>query len=353
VKPKRTLLCDISSILFRVAAVQKNTNPRNKDLSGEDLVGLCMHISLHSIFKWYEKFKPDYVVFAFEGQNNWRKTFTANANSRLAYKGNRVRDPEMKHFYTLMESFYETMKTHTSICCLKVDTMEADDSIAGYCQLNAADDGNEIYIISGDKDFIQLMKLPGVFLIDPDTGKQRNLPGDKHYEEDLDYWLFLKCVRGDMGDYVPPAYPRVRETRVKKAYENQYERLNFMNEVWRDDDKVFRVGDLFLENVKLLSLFDQPPEIREKLIERVKAQSTELGKYSHFHFIRFCADFKLVRVQENAKKFADMFANNQRFLKGYVAPLPDSSPRVARYEKEDDMEEVVLKSRPQFKGLEF
>lgn len=351
-KPKRTLVVDVSNLLFRVASVQKTSNPFNKDLSGEDLVGLCMHISLHSIYKWYQKFNPDFVVFAFEGQNNWRKTFTADSKSRKAYKGNRVYDPEMKHFYTLIDSLYETIKSHTSICCLKVDMMEADDAIAGYCQLNA-EDGNEIYIISGDKDFIQLMKLPGVFLINPDTGKQRNLPGDKNYEADLDYWLFLKCVRGDMGDYVPSAYPRVRETRIKKAYENEYERLNFMKEVWRDEeDVVHTVGDLFEENKILLSLFDQPDEIRIKLLEGVAEQTADIGKYSHFHFIRFCASYNLTRVQENAKTFADMFSNNQRFLKGEVLIKPEASHTKNTLTEDEKMEEVVLK-RNQFKGLEF
>lgn len=356
-KPKRTLLVDISNILFRIAAVQKNTNPFNKDLSGEDLVGLCMHISLHSIFKWYKKFSPDFVVFAFEGGNNWRKAYTTEQRTRLAYKGNRVVDPEMKHFYQLVESLFETMKTHTSICCLRIDGMEADDEIAGYCQKYASED-SEIFIISGDRDFIQLMKLPGVKLIDPDTGKQRNTPEDKKYEPDLDYWLFLKCVRGDMGDYVPPAYPRVRETRIRKAYENQYERLNFMNEVWREkkedgDDVVHKVGDLYQQNVTLLSLYDQPTDIRDQLMEGVEAQVADLGKYSHFHFMRFCESFNLTRVREDAMKFVDMFANNQRFLKGEKPVAKETLTKSEKVElHENKMEEFVLKKK-QHKGLEF
>lgn len=324
--PKRTLVYDVSNILFRVAAVQKHS-PYTRDSSTDELVGLCMHISLMSIFKWYNKFRPDFVVFGFEGGNNWRKTYTAETRTRLQYKGNRVQDPEMKHFYMLMEAFRETMSSHTSICCLSIETMEADDVIAGFCQLYAAPE-HEILIVSGDRDFTQLLKLPNVKLVNPDNGKFRNSPGDKDYESDIDYWLFKKCVRGDMGDYVPSAFPRVRETRIKAAYTNDYERVNFMNEKWTEaviteengqpvqTDVIHRVGDLFEHNVILLDLFKQPSDQRLILEEGVKMQVENLGTYSHFHFLRFLKDFQLQKVSEDAMRFIDLFANNQRFLKG-------------------------------------
>ena len=157
----RTLIYDISNILFRVAAVQKHQNSYARDSTPEDLVGLCFHISLYSIYKWYFKYRPDFVVFAFEGKDNWRKKYTLEARSRKAYKGNRVPDPAMAHFYELMDSFRTTMTNHTSICCLTIDTMEADDAIAGYCQLHATPD-SEILIVSGDKDFVQLTRLPEI-----------------------------------------------------------------------------------------------------------------------------------------------------------------------------------------------
>lgn len=330
--PSKTLIFDVSNILFRVASVQKYSNPFARDVSPEDLVGLCMHISIQSIYRWYSKYRPDFVVFAFEGGSNWRKTYTAEVKARKAYKGNRVADPEMAHYYELINSFREVMQAHTSICCLKIDHMEADDSIAGFCQLYARDD-HEIFIVSGDRDFTQLLKLPGVRLVDPATGKLRNQPKDKDYAEDIDYWLFTKCVRGDMGDYVPSAFPKVRETRIRKAYESQYERANFMNEKWVEkvvemqqdgtilsSEVTHRVGDLFNQNVLLLDLYQQPEPHRTELLEGVKAQVAELGHYSHFHFLRFLEAYKLNKLRDEAMKYVELFANNQRFLKGEKAP---------------------------------
>lgn len=324
--PKTSLVIDISNILFRVSAVQKN-GPYSRDATPEELVGLCMHISLYSIMKYYNKYNPDFIVFAFEGGNNWRKSFTKVKKSRQGYKANRVIDPGMKHFYTLIDKFRETISAHTSICCLCVETMEADDSIAAYCQLYASDE-HKIFIVSGDKDFTQLLSLPNVKLVNPDSGKFRNTPGDKDYEADLDYWIFKKCIRGDGGDNVPSAFPRVRETKIKKAFENDYDRLNFMNETWTEvvfdqdmtgqevqRDVVHRVGDLFEENIILMDLYKQPAEQRLILEEGVKMQVADLGKYSHFHFLRFLREFDLQKVSEDAMKFVDMFANNQKFLR--------------------------------------
>jgi 5'-3' exonuclease len=279
-----------------------------------------MHIALLSVLKWFNKFQPDFLVFAFEGGNNWRKEFTAVYKSRQVYKGNRVVDPGMKHFYELITSFKETMKAHTSICCLEIPRTEADDAIAGYTQKYASPT-HRVSIVSGDRDFTQLLKLPNVFLIDPDKGKPRNQQGDKDYEPDIDYWLFRKCVRGDGGDFVPSAFPRVRETEIRAAYASEYNRVNFMNKVWKEkiSEDVYvthRVGDLFQENQTLLSLYDQPPEIKQLLMEGIEQQVSMLGSYSHFHFLRFLEEYKLQAIRKDSMKFVEMFSNNQRFLKG-------------------------------------
>lgn len=359
---KLTLVYDVSSILFRVAVMQKQ-NPYAKTADGDDIVSLCMHISLISMLKWHNKFKPDFVVFAFEGGNNWRKKYTAAPENivRQGYKANREYDPNMAHLYELLDSFKVAMKGHTSICCLDVESTEADDSIAVYVQQNAKE-GEEIFIISGDKDFIQLLKEPGVKLIDPDTGKARNQPGDKDYQEDLDYWLFLKCIRGDSGDHVPSAFPRVRETKVKQAYHNEYERINFMNTTWdfkdeKDVEHRYRVGDLFEQNKILMSLYDQPQEIRTLLEETVKAQTAEIGNYSHFHFLRFLEEHKLNKIRQTSTQFADFLSTNQRFLKGTLNQDRKNNEvnqiTKKRIIQENSMEEIVISTSRKNGLLEF
>jgi len=320
-----TLLYDIPNLLFRVAAAQRAMNPKTPT---EELAGISMHTALHSVNKYFKKYKPDRVVFGFENTNNWRKAYTAreDVNVPLQYKANRKPDPEMAHFFELINSFKEVVVAHSSVICLSLEGCECDDCIAGYCQKYASPE-DTIYIISGDKDFTQELKYPGVVLINPDTGLPRNRPGDKVYFDDLDYFIFLKCIRGDMGDYVHSAYPRVRETRVKKAYADPYERANLMNDTWSykvvdaegnpildDEGKqkvvVYRVGDLFEENKKLMDLECQPEDVRARLFDHIAHEVENFGQYSNFQMIKFLGKYKLNSITDSIEAFIPLFTAN-------------------------------------------
>lgn len=326
-----TLIYDMSNIIHRTAKARKDD--RNDPLiKPEDVAGLTMHIALMTINKWFNKYHPQRVVFAFEGgkQNSWRKVWTASNSKRgKEYKGNRVYDPAFEFIYKLMDDFRDLMKAHTSITCLDVPGMEADDSIAAYCQLYANPD-EQVLIISGDKDFIQLLKNPNVKLVNPDDGKLRNQPGGKEYEPDIDYWIFLKCIRGDMGDYVHSAFPRVRETKVRKAWESEYDRVNLMNEKWVDvDGTEHRVGDLYEENKLLLDLTQQPDELRSYLVSEVTQQCAHQAKYAHFYFLGFCNRYRLKRLAEDAGRFINLFSCNQRTAAGQQPKLPPAERQAA------------------------
>lgn len=309
-----TLIYDMSNIIHRVAKARKNEG--YDPLHPEDIAGLTMHISLMTINKWFNKYNPQRVVFAFEGgkQNSWRKMWTsANSKRGKEYKGNRVYDPSYEFIYKLMDDFRDVMKGHTSIICLDVAGMEADDSIAAYCQLYAGPD-EQVIIISGDKDFTQLLRDQNVRLLNPDDGKFRNTPQSKEYEPNIEYWIFKKCIRGDMGDYVHSAFPRVRETKIREAFESQYHRANFLNEKWTDADGVeHKVGDLYEENRLLLDLTLQPTDLRTYLEDEVKTQvAATRAKYAHFWFLGFCNRYKLRKLAEDASRFINLFSCNQR-----------------------------------------
>ena len=366
---KKILVIDVSNLLFRVASVQK-FSPYAANASVDELVAISFQVSLQSIAKYYRRFKPDFLIFAFDGDNNWRKTYTEKNKSRLPYKGNRVRDPAMEHYYRLLKDFNKAVSAFTSICCIKIDTLEADDAIAGICQMYATTE-NEITIVSGDKDFTQLLKLPNVKLVNPDDGKCRNTPGSKDYEPDIDYWIFKKCVRGDGGDHVPSVWPRVREDKIKAAYKNDFDRLNFMNHRWSHtvivdvtapDGSIvptevvnnYRVGDLFEENKILMDLSLQPPEQRALLEDGIKLVLDKMPqmKYSHFNFVRFLAEYGLEKVQQDAIKFTEMFTNNQRFIKGEKT---DESTQVLTEKKEklSPLEQLKLLKQQNSKLLAF
>ena len=170
-------------------------------------------------------------------------------------------------FFELIKAFEQLCREHTSLVCLSNPILEGDDLFAAYAQKYTAE-GDEVIGLSGDKDFVQLLKLPNFKLLNPDKlGAERNTNKDGT-PIDADYFMFEKAFRGDAGDNVMPAYPRVRATRLKKAYDDPYELTNIMNETWKfnepstGQEREFRVGDLYEDNHVLMNLERQPDWVR-------------------------------------------------------------------------------------------
>jgi 5'-3' exonuclease, N-terminal resolvase-like domain len=309
----KRLIVDTSNLLFRVASAHGKYHATG---SAEDQAGLSMHMALNSLKSFYRKVKPDQVALGFEGSDNWRKSFTRSTDckSQRVYKANRVRDDSMVPFFELIRSFEQLARLHTSLVCLSSPRLEGDDVIAGYAQHFSAL-GDEVVILSGDKDFIQLLKLPGVSLMNPDDGKLRGFDKETSARIDPEYFMFEKALRGDAGDNVLAAYPRVRSTRIKKAFESEYERTNMFNETWTFSDpetgnkREMRVGDLFEENQKLMNLFQQPEDIRQLIDETVRREVVEHGQFSLFHFQKFCAKYQLKKISEDVMSFVELFSS--------------------------------------------
>lgn len=330
----KRMIVDTPNLLFRVFAMNaekikastqnaENTDDVDAVNEAQRELGFCLHVALSSMLKHFKKHKPDQVAVVFEGRQNWRKAYTLSdaCVSKKVYKGNRVRDASMDMLFELIDNFRKLVSEHTSIVVLQNDYLEGDDLIAGYAQRFSAM-GDEVVIISGDKDFMQLYRLPNVSLINPDTGKDRRFE-PKHKDFDAEWYLFEKCVRGDGGDNVPSAYPRCRTTKIRAAFEDEYARTNLFNETWKIVDhedplneekwQVFRVGDLVAENKLLVDLFEQPTEVRSLIDETLDNELANHGKWNMFHFLRFCGKYGLNQVAENVSNYADMFAATGRF----------------------------------------
>lgn len=307
----KRLIFDTANILFRVAAAHGRYNTTG---TPEEQAGLAMHMSLQSLNSYYKKFKPDQVAITFEGRDNWRKTYTASdaCISKRGYKANRVKDPSMIPYFELMEAFEKLARQHTSLICLSHPLLEGDDIFAGYVQRFCAQ-GDTVTGVSGDKDFSQLLKYENFTLINPDTGKPRTLI-DVCGVDDADYFMFEKAFRGDAGDNVMSAYPRVQKKRLAKCLNDDYELTNIMNESWTftdpetKEETKYSVGALFEENNLLMNLEHQPPNIRKVIDETLDRGFIEMGKFNFFEFTKFCGRYGLKQIAENATSFSSMLS---------------------------------------------
>ena len=127
---KRHLIFDTANLLFRVAAANGRYGNTG---TAEDKAGLCLHVSLQTLNKYYKRFKPDEIAVTFEGGKNWRKAYTKSATCKTnkIYKANRVKDPSMEPFFELIRSFEDLARKHTSLVCLSNPELEGDDLFAG------------------------------------------------------------------------------------------------------------------------------------------------------------------------------------------------------------------------------
>lgn len=310
----KRLIIDTSNIIFRTASGTNKSQASGFNGSASEQAGLAMHVSLMKINSYVRKFKPDQIAVTFEGAKNWRKDYTRSKEciSGKLYKGNRVRTEDGAAIFELVNAFEELVRNHSTFTCLSHPRLEGDDLFAGFVQKYSGT-SDEIIGVSGDKDFVQLLKHKNFTLINPDKDKPR-LVEDVCGVNDAEFFMFEKAFRGDSGDNVMSAYPRVQKKRLQKCLADDYEMTKIMNETWKVTDPEtqavteYNVGKLFEENNLLMNLEHQPQDIRQLITETIDHAESNLGKFSLGKFSQFCAKFGLEKISDNATTFAKVFS---------------------------------------------
>lgn len=314
---KKYLIVDTQNLFMRAL----HSGTRGADSFTK--MGLSLHIAFNAINNVWQKFDPDHVIFCAEGRS-WRKDYDAS------YKRNRsearaAQSPqekeEMSEFFEMVNDFCDFIDTKTNCTFLQHKDCEADDLIAGWIQTHP-DDMN--YIISTDKDFHQLLNFnvqqynPISELLYTVTGvfdKKGRIAKDKKGIEvpcpDPEFSLFEKCVRGDKGDNVFPAYPGARMKSSKKAvgiteaYSDREKRgyswNSFMNVRFpdKDSDADISVKTAYERNLVLVDLTAQPQYIKDEMFKLIEdKKSEEIKKMVGVHFLRFTEKYLLKSLQQ-------------------------------------------------------
>lgn len=300
---RKFLVFDISNLLYRTFFVQKNEDDTT-------IAGLATHMAFTTLNKYFRQYRPTDVVMAFD-RPSWRKEYTASEAciSKRPYKGNRRQDmtpaqaEKYQRFINHLGEFEKLIINHTSIITLCEDRLEADDLIAGFVQRHPDD---EIILISSDTDMMQLMKHKNLTLISPDTDKPRTL---EEFENDAEYYVFHKCIRGDSTDNVQSALPRVQTKKILAAWNDPYERVKLMKSTWTDQEgREMVVEKLFEENKILINLECQPPEIRTAIESALEREMTTHKQFSMFHFLKFIGKYQLNKIKESIDQYIPMLS---------------------------------------------
>lgn len=301
------LLFDISNLLYRCFYSQKNDDEVT-------INGMAIHIALTTLNKYFKQYIPHKrVVMAFDC-GSWRKQYVIdNCVTTKEYKGNRRQNmtqsqlAKYESFKTHLNEFEQMMRSYTTILTLSGPNLEADDLIAGFVQMHPDDN---IVIITADSDMAQLFKHQNVNIVSPITDKPQKL--DK-FNNDPEYYLYQKCIRGDSTDNIPSAYPRVKQTRIEKSYNDLFERANLMKETWTDQNKkVMSVERMFKDNQALIDLEKQPQDIRDLIFSTIENELKVNKHFSLFHILKFLGRNELVKIKDNIDLYIPLLSTKPK-----------------------------------------
>jgi len=223
---------------------------------------MVRHMVLNSILSFKNKHKEyGELVIACDNTNVWRKQFFPY------YKDNRRKkqsssELDWNSIFECLNKIREELKLYFPYRVIDVMSAEADDVIATLT-FNIKDE--DILILSGDKDFIQLHSNPRVKQFDPVRKKFVSHPDPKRY-------LIEHVLKGDSGDGVPNVLSNddvfIVGDRQKPMTQK---RINdFIN---TDEDKLDQMMIRnYHRNRKLIDLSYVPNEIQNSILSQFSEQ---------------------------------------------------------------------------------
>lgn len=189
---KRIMLIDGSSLIFRAFFAL----PQLTNADGVMTNGVYGFLTMY--FSAFEKYNPDYVLVAFD-----RSSKTFRHEEFKDYKATRDKAPsELNYQFGILKDILDSL----NVKHMDIDGYEADDIVGTYARL-ASEEGLETIIITGDKDYFQLIdKNVKVYLTRKGISNMVEYTIDSIKEEfDLSpkQLIDVKGLMGDKSDNIP------------------------------------------------------------------------------------------------------------------------------------------------------
>jgi len=281
------LILDLNQIMISSIISQLGTHT-NTPLE-EDLV---RHMVLNTIRSLKTKFsKYGELVIACDDKQYWRRDFFPY------YKGNRKKDREKSDIdwsslFNVLNKLKEELKEHFPYRVIQVKGGEADDVIAVLCKehgviLNSSR-AEQIMILSGDKDFIQLQKFANVSQYDP---VHKKVITDK----DPANYLFELVLKGDRGDGIPnvlsPDHCLVEGLRQKPLTAKKIQEIK--------DNIEISFPEHYLRNKNLIDFQHIPDYIEARVLDEFYLQKNKDRSKLFNYFV----NNKLKNLMEHISEF--------------------------------------------------
>ena len=248
------ILVDMSQIMMANIMMQMHMSKKSEP--DEEMV---RHMILNSLRMYRTRFLSEFgdMVLCYDSRHYWRRDYFPE------YKHNRRKsrgadDKNWDVIFNCLNTIKEEVKSNMPYKSVEVYGAEADDIIATLC----SESSDEVMILSGDKDFIQLQKFPNVKQYSPITKKMINgINPDDYLKEHV--------LKGDTSDGVPNVLSPdntfvdgIRQRPLSKK------KIALMVEGDFPNDEVKRN---YQRNKKLIDLTCSPDELRSEILDTYKS----------------------------------------------------------------------------------
>ena len=248
------ILVDMSQIMMANIMMQMHMSKKSEP--EEDMV---RHMVLNSLRMYRTRFLSEFgeMVLCFDSKHYWRRDyFPEYKHSRRKNRG--TDDKDWDSIFGCLNNIKDEVTTHMPYKSVEVYGAEADDIIATLCSEYA----EEIMILSGDKDFIQLQRFPNVKQYSPITKKMIN-------GEDPVRYIKEHVFKGDTSDGVPnvlsPDNTFVDGLRQKPMTKKKIEA--WIDHDFEDVAPNDEVKRNYQRNLKLIDLTYTPVELSSEILE--------------------------------------------------------------------------------------
>jgi hypothetical protein len=262
------------------------------------------HMVLNSLRSYRNKFRSKYgeLVIATDTGRSWRREVFPY------YKASRIKDRDAstldwEGIHNALREVRSDLKHNFPYRVVEVDGAEADDIIGALCHKYGSNlpGGEQILIISGDKDFKQLQSYMNVEQYDPVRSK-------KITENNPEEYLIEHVLKGDRGDGVPNVLSAdnaivlgIRQSTMTKprlATLTKAVKSGDWSEILRDP-KLSMAHRNYLRNKQMIDLSQIPEDVKNKIFEAYEA---EAGK-SRDKIFNYLINNRMKHLMEHINEF--------------------------------------------------
>ena len=243
------------------------------------------YMVLNSIRLLRSKFKESYgeMIICCDSNDVWRKDIFPH------YKANRKKMRETStvdwaSLFNVLGTIRDELGEHMPYKILQIPRAEADDIIASLCHeygKTMRNVGENIMIVSGDKDFAQLQKYANVYQYAPVQKKNISVDNPERF-------LREHIMLGDRGDGVPNFLSDddtfISDKRQKPVLRKKLDEWSILDPTLFCDDEMLRN---YKRNEELINLDKIPKAIQQEVITQFATQTPSSRSKILNYFIRY------------------------------------------------------------------